>query len=840
VANLDFDDAGPLRFGPYRVLRLLAQGGLRNVYLAEAPDGRLAAVKVSTDPMADPRELAWEAEVAARVESAFTARLIEVGIDGMVPWIASEYVPGPTLAQRVSWGPLSVLQLLALTAALAEGLGDIHAAGFAHGDVKPSNVILAEDRPRIIDFGTAIPAESGEEPWSIEDPGRFIGTPAYVSPEQLLGRQAGPASDVFTLGDLLTFAVTGKTPFHGKLFLEIVNNLLSGEPDLEGVPGVVRPLIAPCLAKDPAQRPTAVVLREGAYALAERQFGLDAARLQSLMGTMSEFTGMGFPSFEPTPEPPSGDAGLPYQSADQLISGDGDDEDWQSAWGSGGGGDGNWDDGSQGDGEEPRARFLTGIAPERAPPGARISLLVQVTLVAAQDGSAALKAFPVSATGSVVTITVSAPGLIALGDLEQDLVVPFAADSEPVRFGFRAGPVGLHTVQVRAFAGGTCLGELALEVSVDAGAALEEGRPRSAPLPDLAAEPGEVTLQVSRTAAGGYSFQLLSGAFYPAVIIDRLARDPGEVVGQMIAELRRMSQATAQYATPQLARTRLRSLGSQLWGDVVPQSIREQFWAQRDRIRLFTIASDMDTVPWELLYPVDKDNDDGFLVEQFPVVRRVYGQSRARILRLDRGISFVVPPKSPSNALDEVAAVRAAFPANVIDRGTESGLTAVLDLLGADTVPSMLHFVGHNTFTDETGSLISLDGGPLRPSDLSYARQRRAFEPARPLVFLNGCRTAGEIPGFSQMIGWASELMGAGAGAFIGSLWPVRSAAAQTFAAEFYHALVRDRETLGAASLRARQAIAADESDPTWLAYTVYGNPAATVMHDGLPFRSSQ
>ena len=322
----------------------------------------------------------------------------------------------------------------------------------------------------------------------------------------------------------------------------------------------------------------------------------------------------------------------------------------------------------RGDHEE-RGRFLTGIAPERAPSGARISLLVQVTLAPAASASAALKSFPVTPSGTVVTITVSAPGLIPLGDLEQDLTVPFAADSDPVRFGFRAGPAGLHCLHVRAFAGGTCLGDLALEISVETGAALEEGRPRTAPLPDLAAEPGEVTLQVNRTTAGGYSFQLLSGTLNRAVIIDRLAKDPGEVIGQMIAELRAMSKSTAQYATPALARRRLRSLGSKLWADVVPDSIREQFWAQRDKISLFTIASDMDTVPWELLYPVDLDNDQGFLVEQFPVVRRVYGQDRARVLRLGSGVGFIVPPRSPGDALDEVAAIRGILPPGISDLG---------------------------------------------------------------------------------------------------------------------------------------------------------------------------
>lgn len=176
--------------------------------------------------------------------------------------------------------------------------------------------------------------------------------------------------------------------------------------------------------------------------------------------------------------------------------------------------------------------------------------------------------------------------------------------------------------------------------------------------------------------------------------------------------------------------------------------------------------------------------------------------------------------------MDEVAAVRGILPTGVIHRGTEAGLAQVLKLL--DAVPSVLHFAGHNAFTDDAGSVISLDGGPLRPGDLSYAKQKRAFEAVSPLVFLNGCRTAAEIPGFTQMNGWAQEFMGAGAAAFIGSLWAVRSSSARMFAEEFYRALVRGQQPLGAASLQARQAIAADEGDPTWLAYTVYGNPSAS------------
>jgi CHAT domain len=479
--------------------------------------------------------------------------------------------------------------------------------------------------------------------------------------------------------------------------------------------------------------------------------------------------------------------------------------------------------------EPPADRFLTGILPERTPLDARLSLLVRITLAGVRGSSAVMKAFPVSPAGTSVTITVSAPGLRSLGDLEQDLTVPFAADSEPVRFGFRADRVGLHTVEIRAFAGGTCLGELALQISVETGAAVEEGRPRTAPMAGLAAEPGEVTLQVSRTSGGGYSFQLLSEALYPVVLIDRLAGDPARVVQKIVAELRLMSKGQSPYSTAAHARNRLRALGTELWADVVPEAIRGQFWAQRDRIKLFTIASDMDTVPWELVYPVDLENEDGFLVEQFPVVRRVYGQGRARVLRLQGGAGFIVPPRPPDDALDEVASVRGILPANVANRGVEAGLTEVLELLAA--VPSVLHFAGHSAFTEEDGSVITLNGGPLRPDDLSYARQKRAFAAVSPLVFLNGCRTAGEIAGFAQMNGWAEKFMGAGAGAFIGSLWAVRSSSAKVFAEEFYRELVSRQQPLGIASLRARQAIAADSGDPTWLAYTVYGNPSACVEH---------
>jgi CHAT domain-containing protein len=177
--------------------------------------------------------------------------------------------------------------------------------------------------------------------------------------------------------------------------------------------------------------------------------------------------------------------------------------------------------------------------------------------------------------------------------------------------------------------------------------------------------------------------------------------------------------------------------------------------------------------------------------------------------------------------MDEVTRVRARLGAQISDQGVLDNLqdlTALLD--GART--SVLHFACHNRFTSDDGSVVAMADGPFRPSDLSLAVQRKALASSGPLVFFNGCRSAGEIPGFTKMMGWAKQFMGAGAGAFLGSLWPVRSSSARDFADAFYAAFAVDQQPLGEATQRARKAIAEEVGDPTWLAYTVYGNPAAT------------
>jgi hypothetical protein len=478
--------------------------------------------------------------------------------------------------------------------------------------------------------------------------------------------------------------------------------------------------------------------------------------------------------------------------------------------------------------EQPLKRYLTAELPERVAVEQRLSLTVQV--IADPSGlrkSSLSSSFDLPPGGARVTILVRAPGLRSTGELEQDIQVYSTGDPHPVRFGFVAASVGLHTVTVQAYRGGTFLAELRMQVSAEVGGAQVDGPRREVPFGGLEAEPGEVTLQVSRREDGRYSFQLLSETIYAPELADQLAGDPSAAVNEIASELRDMAARKSAYSTPAAMQRRLRSLGAQLWLSAVPEAVRRQFRDQLDRITTFTITSDNDVLPWELLCPLEPGFDGGFLVDRFPVVRRMYGQRRAPWLPMTSA-AYVIPPGSPENALTEVAAIRARLGRRVTDRGVLDQLDQLIELLEA--MPSVLHFACHNTF-DGSGSSLRLGGGPLRPTDLAPSILRKAMVPASPLVFFNACRTAGEVPWLTEMMGWARQFMEAGAGAFIGSLWAVRSSAARSFAEAFYDALVIGKLPLGTASLRARRAIAG-EGDPTWLAYTIYGNPAAR-MHPG-------
>ena len=229
------------------------------VYLGVSPGGRPVAVKaIRAELAADPEfrsRFGREVASARRVSGVYTAQVVDADVDGPVAWMATAYVPGPSLAEAVdNHGPLPEASLLALAAGLAESLNAIHAAGVVHRDLKPSNVLLAEDGPRVIDFGISRAAESST---MLTQAGLIVGSPGFMSPEQAMGSEVGPPSDVFNLGAVLAFAATGEGPFGTGTTAALLYRVAHGEPDLARVPPRVRPLIERCLAKDPAQRPSA-------------------------------------------------------------------------------------------------------------------------------------------------------------------------------------------------------------------------------------------------------------------------------------------------------------------------------------------------------------------------------------------------------------------------------------------------------------------------------------------------------------------------------------------------------------------------------------------------------
>ncbi|MFD7571151.1 protein kinase [Streptomyces sp. NPDC059810] len=246
----------PLRLGPYRLLGVLGEGGMGKVYVGRDGDGAPAAVKVLRPELAHDQHLAQrfvrEADMARAVTSTGVARVLGAQTEGGRPWIAAEFLAGPTLDEAVrAYGPMDVPAVRALAAQLARTLHDIHAAGLIHRDLKPANIVLTSTGPRIIDFGIARP----EHGLTLTTTGQIPVTPGYGAPEQVLGQRVGPASDVFSLGAVLVYAASGRRAFDGAHVPAVQYEVVHGTADLSQVPPELRELIAPCLAKDPAHRP---------------------------------------------------------------------------------------------------------------------------------------------------------------------------------------------------------------------------------------------------------------------------------------------------------------------------------------------------------------------------------------------------------------------------------------------------------------------------------------------------------------------------------------------------------------------------------------------------------
>ncbi|WP_327354283.1 serine/threonine-protein kinase [Streptomyces sp. NBC_01304] len=249
----------PEAIGGYPLEARLGAGGMGTVYLARTASGRPVAIKLIHQHFADDEEFRTrfrqEISAARRVSGAFTAAVVDADPEAEHPWMATTFIEGPTLAQRIAdEGPLGGAELRMLAVGLAEALRDIHRAGVVHRDLKPSNVVLSPEGPRVIDFGISRAADNQ----TLTMTGRVIGTPPFMSPEQLQApRDVGSGSDVFSLATLLVYAATGQGPFDADSPYMTAYQVVHEAPALGAVPAVLRTVVEPCLTKDPASRPSA-------------------------------------------------------------------------------------------------------------------------------------------------------------------------------------------------------------------------------------------------------------------------------------------------------------------------------------------------------------------------------------------------------------------------------------------------------------------------------------------------------------------------------------------------------------------------------------------------------
>ncbi|MFI9830144.1 protein kinase [Streptomyces sp. NPDC051913] len=251
----------PRVVGSFRLHRRLGAGGMGVVYLGSDKKGQRVALKVIRPDLAEDQEFrsrfAREVSAARRIRGGCTARLVAADLDAERPWFATQYVPGPSLHDKVAdEGSLVAAEVAAIGAALSEGLVAVHEAGVVHRDLKPSNILLSPKGPRIIDFGIAWATGAS----TLTHVGTAVGSPGFLAPEQVRGAAVTPATDVFSLGATLAYASMGDSPFgHGSSEV-MLYRVVHEEAQLHGVPDALAPLVRACLAKDPEERPSTLQL----------------------------------------------------------------------------------------------------------------------------------------------------------------------------------------------------------------------------------------------------------------------------------------------------------------------------------------------------------------------------------------------------------------------------------------------------------------------------------------------------------------------------------------------------------------------------------------------------
>ncbi len=496
--------------------------------------------------------------------------------------------------------------------------------------------------------------------------------------------------------------------------------------------------------------------------------------------------------------------------------------------GDGGPGDGGPDDGGpagRGDSSRGQSRILVAEPPGSVAIETRFSIEVYITT----DATSAAHQAPLTGclpADTTVTINATVPAAFAVeGALTQDVRIPIQGESERRLFTMTAVEVGSHEIRFTAYAEGSFLGKLTVKLAVATDTSEATGA--IAPTEQAMAwhlTPGEASLQIdydesSKTfdflffGLNGYRARKPS----PPMAVDIATR-----IGALLPELDSYARNDSGL-TPEAAADNMRDQGYDLWDNLVPDEIRAAILDQREEITQLTVYCDREVVPWELLFAQDADGEDlGFLVDLFPVNRWVMGDRWGPRLSLANP-TFVLPQDPPTSATNEITAIAATLAAH----GPSANIETYRHLREALKHPSFgtLHFACHNYYSAQQGSQIVFADQIFVPKNLTRLT-KRPLAPGHTLVFLNMCRSEGEIPVYTSFETWAQRFLQLGAAAVIGTSWAVRDTTASEFAQLVYRELA-DGKTLGEAVKAGRKQASATLGDPTWLAYTVYGDPNA-------------
>lgn len=472
----------------------------------------------------------------------------------------------------------------------------------------------------------------------------------------------------------------------------------------------------------------------------------------------------------------------------------------------------------------PEERFLTAKSQERVKLREEFALMVSITTNAVVPGLGR-GSTPVVMGAGTLDVDILAPAFEMAEGSTRKLTVPATGNSAPVRFSLCAVAAGINVIEINAWNGPVLVAALKLSIAVDQspqparlalGAALSDLDTRSP-------EEGEYTLEVVFEAEkNSYRFQLrseqetLEPEYSPRLIADQ-QRIITAIIGRLNGEARNIN-----WFTPLQARIFLRNLGADLYKQLIPANLQAALWKARPSIKRLNILSKADALPWEIMFISDPVNGGGaFLAESASVSRWQYGARAPKVLR--RSPAYVIiPPGAPEHAMDEFKWVS--------DLAGRAELVNDLDTLLTLTEAggfSLLHFAAHNVSPQTVMDGFYIPFGPSRfDMNLLSGTQGASYATNNTLVFMNACTSAGAAPMATEMAGWADRFLKRGAAAFVGSLWEVRDESAAKFAETFYGELTAGK-TIGQAMKTGRETINSD--DPTRLAYTLFGNPLATM-----------